>query len=30
MLGHAEVATTMRYIGTEDPDKGGAIDFVDY
>lgn len=30
MLGHADVATTMRYIGTEDPDKGGAIDFVEY
>ncbi len=30
MLGHADVATTMRYIGTDDPDKGGAVDFVRY
>ena len=29
-LGHADVATTMQYIGADDSDQGGAVDFVRY
>lgn len=30
LLGHADVATTMRYIGTTDDGSTGAVDFVRY
>ena len=30
LLGHADVSTTMRYIGADDEDNGGAVDFVRY
>lgn len=30
MLGHADVSTTMRYIGSDDDGNGGAVDFVRY
>ena len=30
MLGHADVSTTMRYIGSDGGDNGGAVDFVRY
>ncbi len=30
LLGHSDVATTMRYIGSEDSNGGGAVDFVRY
>jgi integrase len=30
MLGHADVSTTMRYVGVDDDHNGGAIDFVRY
>ena len=29
-LGHADVGTTMQYIGADDADQGGAVDFVRY
>ena len=29
-LGHADLQTTMRYIGLADPDGGAAVDFVNY
>jgi len=30
MLGHADITTTMRYIGTDTGNGGGAVDFVRY
>jgi integrase len=30
MLGHADIQTSMRYIGAEDGNGGGAVDFVRY
>jgi len=29
-LGHADIGTTMTYIGADDSDTGGAVDFVRY
>jgi len=30
MLGHANISTTMQYIGVQEDDGGGAVDFVSY
>lgn len=30
MLGHSDVATTMKYIGSDEGNGGGAVDFVRY